>query len=230
MQNTHRFSFCSRFYRCFWPFLHCFISKKKVLIQFKTAFRAMFHVKHLQFYQSKRYLFAIRQTLIVRDAIMYSTCLQYHYVLSCSFYTLFHVKQRFNLMFRLVFSYFRCIFIEKRASKSMFHVKHYEYYRSNKTRATQNCNKKNSPQPPAPHSCRFFYSFMSINSLVMQIGKGLARTRNRALFIFRRIKYVILALFYPYFSLFLPSVPTSISTWSDNRPFGCRSKQPVCFT
>ena len=44
---------------------------------------------------------------------------------------------------------------------------------------------------------------MSINSLVVRIGKEAARTRNRALFIFRRIKCVILALFLPYFfSLF----------------------------
>ena len=171
----------------------------------------MFHVKHLQFYQSKRRLFAIRQTLIMRDAIMYSTCLQYHYVLSCLFYTLFHVKQRFNLMFRLVFSYFRCIFIEKRTSKLMFHVKHMTIIVPNKTRATQNCNKKkNSSQPSAPHGCRFLYPFMSINSLGMRIGNRSARTRNRALFIFSENKMRHFSSFCPYFSLFSPFVPTSM--------------------
>ena len=162
--NTHRFNFCYRFYRCFLAVFALFHLKKKVFEQLKPLFYALFHVKHLQFYQSKRHLFAIRQTLIMCDVIMYSTSLQYHYVLSYLFYTLFHVKQRFNLMFRLVFSYFRCIFIEKRASKSMFHVKHYDYYR-----AKQDARYAKPQQKRTVHSHRFLMVAGSFIHLCLSI-------------------------------------------------------------
>ena len=101
---------------------------------------------------------------------------------------------------------------------------------SNKARYAKPQQKKNSSQPLVPRGCRFLYPFMSINSLGMRIGKESARTRNHTLFIFRRTKCVILALFALIFLSFRPLFWRLCPLWSGNRPFRCESKQSVCFT